>query len=238
MNSTDVVTAIYELKNPAQASNLSWFFKTGPGQYGEGDLFLGLKVPETRAISKRFRDLALVEVWQLLESDFHEVRQCGLFILVLQFQKSKSEAERKRIFDFYMKALDAGHVNNWDLVDATAPYLGDYLVNRPESEDLLVKLAQHRDLWHRRAAIILTFAHQKRGDLYTTLEIAELLIEDGHDLIHKAVGWTLREVGKKDIGLLRKFLEEYGKKLPRTALRYAIEKMTEAERKKWLEVTK
>lgn len=238
MNSAEVLAAIYELKNPSQASNLSWFFKTGPGQYGEGDLFLGLKVPQTRAISKRFRDLPLDEVWSLLESDFHEVRQCGLFILVLQFQKSKSESEQKRIFEFYMKALRAGHVNNWDLVDATAPYLGDYFVDRPDSEELLVQLAQHPDLWHRRAAIIFTFAHQKRGDLQTTLHLAELLIDDNHDLIHKAVGWTLREVGKKDIGLLRKFLEKNGMRLPRTTLRYAIEKMTETERKKWLEVTR
>ncbi len=238
MKSADVVAAIYELKNPAQASNLSWFFKTGPGQYGEGDLFLGLKVPETRAIAKRFRELPLSGIWDLLESDFHEVRQCGFFILVLQFQKTKMNSERQKIFDFYLRALDAGHVNNWDLVDVTAPYLGDFLVDKSGSEDLLVQLAQHRDLWHRRAAIIFTFAHQKRGDLLTTLRIAELLIDDDHDLIHKAVGWTLREVGKKDIELLRKFLEENGKRLPRTALRYAIEKMTEAERKKWLEVTK
>lgn len=234
MKAADVTDAIYALKNPAQASNLSWFFKTGPGEYGEGDLFLGLKVPQTRAVSKQFRDLPISEIAKLLESDFHEVRQCGLFILVLQFQKTKNDEVRKQIFDFYIEALAAGHVNNWDLVDATAPYLGDYLVDQPDAIEFLENLARHEDLWHRRTAIIFTFAFQKRGDLFATLHVSELLLADSEDLIHKAVGWALREVGKKDLALLRKFLEQNGSEMPRTALRYAIEKMSESERKQWL----
>jgi 3-methyladenine DNA glycosylase AlkD len=238
VNATEVTKAIYELKNPTQASNLSWFFKTGPGQYGEGDLFLGLKVPQTRAVAKQFKDLALSEIWKLLESEFHEVRQCGLFILTEQFKKTKTRSAQKSLFDFYMKAMDAGFINNWDLVDVTAPYIGDYLVEDPKAMRLLTKLAKHPDLWHRRLGMIFTFAFQRQGELMPTIEIAELLLEDDEDLMHKAVGWTLREVGKKDIMLLRSFLREHGTRMPRTALRYAIEKFPEAERKRWLLETK
>lgn len=238
MNATDVTKAIYELKNPAQASNLSWFFKTGPGEYGEGDLFLGLKVPQTRAVAKQFKNLELPEIWKLLESEFHEVRQCGLFILTEQFKKIKVRKDQKSHFDFYIKAMDAGFINNWDLVDVTAPYIGDYLVDDQHAMRMLVKLAKHEDLWHRRLGMIFTFAFQKRGDLMPTIEIAELLLNDEEDLMHKAVGWTLREVGKKDVALLRTFLQQHGTQMPRTALRYAIEKFPEAERKRWLITTK
>lgn len=234
MNATAVTKAIYELKNPAQASNLSWFFKTGPGQYGEGDLFLGLKVPQIRAIAKEFKDLPLGEIWILLESEFHEVRACGLIILTEQFKKLKSPTDQKPHFDFYMRAMDAGFINNWDLVDVTAPYIGEYLVGNPQAMRVLTDLAQHPDLWHRRLGIIFTFAFQRHGELMPTIEIAELLLDDAEDLMHKAVGWTLREVGKKNGVLLRSFLREQGKRMPRTALRYAIEKFPEAERKRWL----
>ena len=238
MSAQAVLDEIYALKNPSQASNLSWFFKTGPGEYGEGDLFLGLKVPQTREVAKRHRTLELDEIQQLLESDFHEVRQCGLFILNHRFEKAKSRPEQKAIFDFYMQAMRDGHINNWDLVDATAGRIGAYLVDEPNGIQLLRELAIHPDLWHRRLSIIFTFAHIARGQLMPTLEISEMLLSDSEDLIHKAVGWTLREVGKRDIELLRKFLKEHGKHMPRTALRYAIEKMTPQERQMWLATTK
>jgi 3-methyladenine DNA glycosylase AlkD len=234
MNSDEVFAEIYALRNSPTASTLSRFFKTGPGEYGEGDLFLGLKVPQTRQIAKKYSLLPLKEIQKLLRSDFHEVRLCGLLILVAQFEKTKDRQSQKILFDFYLKALDKGHINNWDLVDVTAPRIGAYLIDEPKAENLLVKLAKSDDLWHRRSSIIFTFAFQKVGDCIPTLEISELLLEDGEDLIHKAVGWTLREVGKKDIALLRQFLSAHGTKMPRTALRYAIEKMSDSERRQWL----
>jgi 3-methyladenine DNA glycosylase AlkD len=238
VNSDSVFAEIYELRDSAQASTLSRFFKTGPGEYGEGDLFLGLKVPRTRQIAKKYSTLPLKEIHKLLKSDFHEVRLCGLLILVAQFEKAKNQQDQKTLFDFYIKAMNQGFINNWDLVDVTAPRMGRYLVTESDSTDFLTTLAISDDLWHRRLSIVFTFAHQKYGDLMPTIEIAELLLEDEEDLIHKAVGWALREVGKKDLALLRQFLKLNGSRMPRTALRYATEKMSETERRQWLLSTK
>lgn len=229
----DAKQALEELENQYQAHNLGWFFKTGPGEYGEGDKFLGLKVPQTRAVSKDFQNLPHDQIEILVRDEYHEVRQLGLFILVLQFKKAKQLSERKEIFDFYMKVARAGHVNNWDLVDATAPYLGAYLVET-DGTALLGELAKSNDLWLNRMSVIFTFAFLKQGIIQPTLWMAEYHLEHKHDLMHKAVGWMLREMGKSHHKALVSFLEQHATSMPRTMLRYAIEKFPEGERKAWL----
>lgn len=225
--------ALEDCKDPNQASNLAWFFKTGPGEYGEGDRFLGLTVPQTREISKQFQTLQLDQIQILVEDDFHEVRQLGLFILVLQFKKSKDPTRRKQIFDFYLKIARQGHVNNWDLVDATAPYIGGYLVET-ENVEVLRELAESPDLWLNRISVMFTFAFLRAGISEPTLWMADYHLAHEHDLMHKAVGWSLREMGKSHYKALVSFLEKNSATMPRTMLRYAIENLPEAERKAWL----
>jgi 3-methyladenine DNA glycosylase AlkD len=225
--------ALEELENEYQAHNLGWFFKTGPGEYGEGDRFLGLKVPQTRSVSKEFQDLAFDQIQILLNDEFHEVRQLGLFILVLQFKKAKDKSTRQAIFDFYMKLAKQGRVNNWDLVDGTAPYLGAFLVETDNTQ-ILGELARSKDLWLNRMSVIFTFAFLKAGIIEPTLWMAEFHLDHKHDLMHKACGWMLRELGKEHPKALNSFLEQHSKKMPRTMLRYAIEKLPEAQRKAWL----
>jgi 3-methyladenine DNA glycosylase AlkD len=220
-------------KDPNQASNLAWFFKTGPGEYGEGDKFLGLTVPQTREISKQFQTLEPDQIRILVENEFHEARQLGLFILVLQFKKSKDPSRRKQIFDFYLKIARQGHVNNWDLVDATAPYIGGYLVET-ENVEVLRELAESPDLWLNRISVMFTFAFLRAGQAEPTLWMADYHLDNKHDLMHKAVGWSLREMGKSHHKALVSFLEKNSATMPRTMLRYAIEKFPEAERKAWL----
>jgi len=235
MSSAKIVrNELQSIANPRKAIDLQRFFKTGPGDYAEGDLFLGIVVPKTRVIAKKYADLPLVEIKKLTQSDYHEVRFCGLLILLSQFEKAQSKAEQRRLFEFYLQQLKAGYINNWDLIDVTGVRMGRYLVDQKNSLSLLKKLAKSKDLWEKRMSIIFTFAFQKVGDPYPTLEIAEILIDDEHDLIHKAVGWALREVGKMDGPLLRNYLERNLEDLPRTTLRYAIEKFSYSERKKWL----
>ena len=229
-----VAAELKALAKPTRAFELQRFFKTAKGQYGEGDIFLGLTVPEVRTIARKYKKLPLNEIEKLTSSDFHEFRLCGLVILTLQFKASKERSEQKKIFNFYMKQAKAGYVNNWDLVDVTAPIIGAYLVGENDPYPLLEKLARSKSLWDRRLAIIFTFAFIRAGELDPTIEISRRLLKDDHDLIHKAVGWMLREVGKRDIQILRAFLNENAQQMPRTMLRYAIEKMSEAERKKWL----
>ena len=229
-----VAAELKALAKPTRAFELQRFFKTAKGQYGEGDIFLGLTVPEVRTIARKYKKLPLNEIEKLTSSDFHEFRLCGLVILTLQFKASKERSEQKKIFNFYMKQAKAGYVNNWDLVDVTAPIIGAYLVGENDPYPLLEKLARSKSLWERRVAIIFTFAFIRAGELDPTIEISRRLLKDDHDLIHKAVGWMLREVGKRDIQILRAFLNENAQQMPRTMLRYAIEKMSEAERKKWL----
>jgi len=230
----DVIAEIKSLASSKKAKDLEWFFKTGPGQYAEGDIFLGVMVPQTRRISKKYFDLPLPEIKKLTESDFHEVRFCGLLILVSQFEKTKSKDVRKKLFDFYMKQLKAGYINNWDLIDVTGVRMGTFLTTEKTALTTLRKLAKSKNLWEKRMSVIFTFAFQKVGDPYPTLEMAGLLMKDDHDLIHKAVGWALREVGKMDGPLLRNFLKENVSNMPRTMLRYSIEKFSPTERKKWL----
>jgi 3-methyladenine DNA glycosylase AlkD len=231
------VSAASELKalaNPSRAFGLQKFFQTAKGQYGEGDVFLGLTVPEVRKVAAKYKKLPLNEIEKLTSSDFHEFRLCGLVILTLQFKASKERSEQKKIFNFFMKQAKAGYVNNWDLVDVTAPIIGAYLVGENDPYPLLEKLARSKSLWERRLAIIFTFAFIRAGELDPTIEISRRLLRDDHDLIHKAVGWMLREAGKRDGQLLRTFLTANASQMPRTMLRYSIEKFSESERRKWL----
>lgn len=234
MKAADVQRALAAFASPARAHDLQWFFKTGEGEYGEGDVFIGLRVPETRKVAAQFSALPIEELVKLASSEIHEHRLCALVILNTKFQKTSDDKLRKQYFDTYMKLLRAGHINNWDLVDVSAPYIGGWLVGRPDSISLLKKLAKSKKLWERRASIIFTFAFIRVGQIEETLEIAEELIDDQHDLIHKAVGWMLREAGKRNIEMLRAFLTVHASTMPRTMLRYSIEKLSESERKRWL----
>ena len=217
-----------------RVGDLSRFFKTAPGEYGEGDLFLGGTVPQTRSVAKKFKDLDFEELTKLFNSPFHEARLCAAIILNLQFKAAKSPQQRKKIFDFYLKQVRAERINNWDIVDVSAPCMGVYLLEVDDPMPLLIKFSKSKSLWQRRVSIILTFALIRAGDLKPTLIISEALLKDKEDLIHKAVGWMLRELGKKDVMLLRSFLANNSHEMPRTMLRYSIEKLPEHERKKWL----
>ena len=231
------MSAANELKalaNPSRAFGLQKFFQTAKGQYGEGDVFLGLTVPEVRKVAAKYKNLSFQEIEKLTSSRFHEFRLCGLVILTLQFKSNKEPLEQQKVFNFYMRQAKAGYVNNWDLVDVTAPILGNYLVGQKDPYPFLEKLARSKSLWERRLAIIFTFAFIRAGELDPTIEISQKLLKDEQDLIHKAVGWMLREVGKQDGQLLRTFLSANASQMPRTMLRYSIEKFSESERRKWL----
>lgn len=236
---------LQRLADDNKAAILQRFFKTKKGEYGEGDIFLGVMVPDIRKVAKKHKEAALAEIKDGLYSKFHEERLCALLILVARFTKTSSGTpfplsgvpnrsksapklvSKKEIFDFYLKNIK--QVNNWDLVDLTAPKIvGEYLVDK--SRAILYKLAKSKNLWERRVAIISTFAFIRRQDFADTLKISEILLQDKHDLIHKAVGWALREVGKKSLITEEKFLKKYYQKMPRTMLRYAIEKFPEGKR--------
>lgn len=219
-------------------SDLARFYKTGPGEYAEGDLFLGGTVPQTRSVAKKYQNLELKEVEKLFNSPFHEARLCAAIILNHRFEKSKQPQDRKKLFDFYLKQVKANHVNNWDLVDVSAPRMGAYLSEIDDPMPLLLKLSKSKSLWERRVSMILTFALIRAGDLEPTIIIAETLLKDDQDLIHKASGWMLRELGKRDVMMLRRFLSEHAHEMPRTMLRYAIEKLPERERKQLLQDSK
>ena len=200
------------------------FFKTGPGQYGEGDTFLGVTVPDTRKIAKKYPTLSFEDVTTLLNSEWHEERLLALLILVENFQKGK---DQKRIVEYYLR--NTKRINNWDLVDLSADkILGAWLFDKDKS--ILSALAKSKNLWERRIAIIATFHFIKQNQFTETLEISEMLLHDTHDLIHKAVGWMLREVGKRDQEMEEDFLQKYYKTMPRTMLRYAIERFSKEKR--------
>ena len=229
--------ALIDLKaftKKGRVSDLLRFYKTAPGEYGEGDLFLGGTVPQTRSVAKKHQNLELKEVEKLFDSPFHEARLCAAIILNHQLSQAKAPQDRKKLFDFYMKQVRAERVNNWDIVDVSAPWMGVYLTEVEDPMPLLIKLSKSKSLWQRRVSMILTFALIRKGDLQPTITIAKSLLKDDQDLIHKAVGWMLRELGKRDVMLLRKFLKEHSHEMPRTMLRYAIEKLPERERKQWL----
>jgi 3-methyladenine DNA glycosylase AlkD len=234
MNANQVLKEIQALSNRGRAHDLQKFFQTAPGQYGEGDVFLGLTVPQVRTIAKKYREISLKEIETLTRSKLHEVRLCALVILTLQYKSTKERKDKKKIFDVYMKAMTGGFINNWDLVDVSAPIIGEYLIELDDPYVLLYKLAKSKSLWQRRVSMVFTFAFIRSGDINPTFEMAEKLLHDKHDLIHKAVGWALREAGKLNGITLRKFLTSHSHEMPRTMLRYSIEKFPERERKKWL----
>lgn len=234
MSATQVQKEIQALANRGRAHDLQKFFQTAPGQYGEGDVFLGLTVPQVRSIAREYKGISLREIEVLIQSKFHEVRLCGLVILTLQYKATKERKEKKKLFDLYMKAMTAGYINNWDLVDVTAPIIGEFLIETEDPYILLNKLAKSKSLWQRRVSIVFTFAFIRSGDIEPTFLMAEQLLGDKHDLIHKAVGWALREAGKLNGKELRSFLSKHSHEMPRTMLRYSIEKFPERERKQWL----
>ncbi len=222
------------LGDSERAKNLSRFFKTGKGDYGEGDIFIGITVPEQRKVADKYIDLALNDLRKLLESRIHEYRLTALLILVSKYKKA-DYAGKDEIFSFYLRNLKG--INNWDLVDLSAPrILGDFLLKRDRG--VLFKLAKSKNLWERRIAVLSTFAFIENNDFEDALSIAKRLLNDEHDLIHKAVGWMLREIGKKDRGTEDRFLRKYSSQMPRVMLSYAIEKFDEETRKKYLAHTK
>jgi len=226
----NLTAALVAQKNAQKSAALQRYFKTGKGEYGEGDVFLGLTVPLTRKIAKEFIHLSLKELSVHIRSKFHEERLASLEILNIKFAKS-DEHDRQKIVTFYIKNLR--YVNNWDLVDGSAPYiLGEYLLDK--DKEILYSLAKSSNLWERRVATLSTFTFIRNNQFADALHIAESLLTDEHDLIHKAVGWMLREVGNRDRVVLEIFLEKYYRRIPRTMLRYAIEKFPERERKEWL----
>jgi 3-methyladenine DNA glycosylase AlkD len=209
---------------------LKWFFKTGKGDYGEGDVFIGIVVPNIRKIAKKYSNLYFEDIKELLYSKIHEERLCTLLILVEQFEKGNEE-DKKKIFNFYIK--NVRQANNWDLVDLSAPKIvGEYLQTKPK--DILYKFAESKNLWERRVSIISTFAFIKKMSFKDTLKISKILLKDEHDLIRKAVGWMLREMGKRKMSVLEDFLVRNHKNMSRTTLRYAIEKFPEEKRQFWL----
>jgi len=221
---------LQHLADPDRAKILQKFFKTGKGQYGEGDVFLGIKVPEQRKLAKKYQGLTLKEINKLLSSKYHEHRLTSLLILVIKYSNA-DESGKREIADFYFK--NTAHINNWDLVDSSADkIIGDYLLQRERS--ILYKLAKSENMWERRIAIMATFRFIKNNEFIDTLKISEILIRDDHDLIHKAVGWMLRETGKRDMAVEEAFLKKHYKKMPRTMLRYAIEKFDQKKRRTYL----
>lgn len=213
---------------------LQRFFKTGKGEYGEGDVFLGITVPKQRQIAKKYALLSITDLQTLLNSKIHEERLTALLILVSQYKKAdknKDEKQKEIIFNFYLK--NTKNINNWDLVDLTAPNIvGNYLLDKDKS--ILYKLAISDNFWERRISIISTFAFIRNSDFKDAIKLSEILLKDKHDLIHKAVGWALREIGKKDLNSLIAFLDKNYKSMPRTMLRYSIEKLSETQRKYYL----
>lgn len=219
-----------KLSSREKAAFLQRFFKTGPGEYAEGDIFIGLKVPETRKVARQHRDLPLEKTQLLLSSPIHEERLLALIILVHQFSKADA-AGQKNIYDLYLD--NTRHINNWDLVDCSAEHIpGPYLFNR--SRRILYRLAKSKSLWERRIAIMATFHFIKNDDYADTLSLAERLLDDQEDLIHKATGWMLREIGKRNQDIEENFLEKHYQKMPRTMLRYAIERFPESRRQAYL----
>jgi len=226
MISKEVVNALKLVATEERRKVNEWFFKTGKGEYGYGDIFLGVTAPELRRIAKKFsQEISLQELTELIRSPIHEVRLCALIILVNKYNKEEPD----RIYHYYLKHLNS--VNNWDLVDTSAPHIvGDYLYNNPEKSKILLEFSHSENIWVRRISIVSTFTFIRNNEFNKTLEISKLLLNDNHDLIHKAVGWMLREIYKRDERLIKRFLRQNYAQIPRTTLRYAIERMDKEER--------
>jgi 3-methyladenine DNA glycosylase AlkD len=231
--SREVRARVRAAADPRSVAILQRFFKTGPGEYGEGDVFIGVRVPALRAICRHCANLPLSRIRSLLRSRIHEERALALMLLVEAFRRA-DEAGRTRIYRMYLDST--AYINNWDLVDQSAPQIvGGYLHNRSRAP--LRRLAKSRVLWERRIGIVATQHFIRQGDFDDTFRIADLLLGDEHDLIHKAVGWMLREAGKRDGAALRQFLNPRAGRMPRTMLRYAIERFPADERQKYLRRT-
>ncbi len=229
-SSTIISKELRALASPATAINLQRFFKTGPGQYGEGDVFLGIKVPPMRTLAKRHPNTDLETIATLLDSRYHEERFLALLLLMQRYQQG-TRRDQTAVYDLYLG--NTHRINNWDLVDISAPHIvGRHLQDR--SRKILYKLARSSSLWERRIAILATFHFIRREDFADTLKIAKILLHDEHDLIHKAVGWMLREVGKRNLVNEKVFLQQHYRSMPRTMLRYAIERFPESKRKRYL----
>ncbi len=238
MSSSRVQELIDELisqGNPEIATHSQRFFKTGPGGYGEGDTFIGVRVPVIRTVAKAYKDLSPDEIYELAQSPVHEIRLCAVFVLVGQFKRSRNLTQQGELFDLLLELVITGRVNNWDLVDSSAPYLGAYLPHLPDYEKFLDSWSSSPDLWQRRTAVMLTFALIRDGIFEPTLVLCTKLLGDTEDLIHKATGWMLREVGRRDLSVLRAFLDAHAATMPRTMLRYAIEHLEPAERLHYLQ---
>ena len=230
MTAIEARMKLKSLASTTVAASSARFFKTGPGQYGEGDLFIGVRVPVLRKLAREFRDLPLEEIDVLLCSAIHEERMLAVLILTQSLLRCDVE-HRKRVYDFYMSRTE--QVNNWDLVDTSAPAIvGGYL--KDKSRNPLMRLAKSKSLWERRIAIVATQHFIRLGEFEKTLAISRVLLSDNEDLIHKAVGWMLREVGDRDAAPLVRFLDKHGSVMPRTMLRYAIEHFSSERRKAWL----
>lgn len=226
----NLVKDMKRLQDKKNAKLLQRYFKTGKGEYGEGDIFIGLRVPQIRQLVKKYWNLNFSDIQKLLNSKIHEQRCVGFLILVEQFQKG-DDKQKRLVFNFYLK--NARRANNWDLVDLSShKIVGAYLLDK--KRDVLYKLAKSKNLWEKRISIVSTFAFIAQNELDDSLKLAKILLGDSHDLIHKAVGWVLREIGKKNEKLLENFLKKNYDKITRTTLRYAIEKFEEGKRKKWL----
>ena len=221
-----------------KAKASAWFFKTKKGEYGYGDVFYGVTVPEEWRVARKYCDVPLAELQKLFNHKVHECRLTALFILVDQYKRA-GNLEKKKIVSFYLK--NTKRINNWDLVDSSAPYiLGDYLINHSLAggKKILYKLAKSKNMWERRIAIIASGAFIQISEFTHVLAISEILLNDKEDLLHKACGWMLREVGKKDIRVLEKFLSQNTSIMPRTMLRYAIEKFPEQKRRRYMALGK
>lgn len=225
-NATVIRQELETYIDPIKREYLPRFFKTGKGQYGEGDRFLGVVVPNTRLVARKHREVPFEVVAELLRSEWHECRLCALLILVERFKKS-DEPMRKELYEFYLS--QTVRVNNWDLVDLSAPAIvGGYLLDKPREE--LYRLAASPLLWEQRIAVVSTITLIRNRDFIDILRLSELLLHHPHDLMQKAIGWMLREMGKRDLDLLVQFLEKWSKQMPRTMLRYSIEKFSPEER--------
>jgi 3-methyladenine DNA glycosylase AlkD len=233
MKAADVRQELHSIADPDKAAILQRFFKTGPGHYGEGDIFIGVMVPQSRQVAKKFSKLRLGEVKTLLYSRFHEERLVALLILARRYTSAPSSKEKEEIIKFYLDNIK--QVNNWDLVDLSAPnILGAHLVDNRDMRKLLYRLARSENIWERRIAIVSTHHFIRKGDFSDTLKIAEMLLQDRHDLIHKAAGWMLREVGKRDAAAEEAFIEKHCSIMPRMMFRYAIERLPESKRRHYM----
>ncbi len=242
MNAVSIEKELKQNSNKEKAIILQRFFKTKKGEYGQNDIFLGITTPKIRGIAKKYFGISLIEVQKLLQNKIHECRQIALFILIKKFENAKKQnvKEQEKIFNFYLK--NSENINNWDLVDVSAPKIvGEYLIKNKSERKILFDLANTKKsknsfdwLWKKRISIVSTLTLIKNNEFEETIIISESFLKEKHDLLHKATGWVLREVGKKDEKILKKFLEKNCKKMPRTMLRYAIEKLNEKERKYYL----